>query len=305
VGRAEREREREREREGREERGLMQRAASAAVFGCMMALFIISLMSATPTEGKSQSPSGTRTPSVTPSTSVKPRKVVWNGLNITTFLRETVKKNNLVGAALTVIKNRRVAEGFPFFEGKKNFTRKRGPVDADTQFLVSGLAKPIVALLLGERISSLELSLDDPISPWLDLAEISVINPLFIFSDISFRNLLAHKTAIRDRWDVIYKSYVNSPSVPYTLPGWLQEYFRSELNSKVAGKFYSPNNFFPFGPGDSRNHSNYAVGLMAAIVEVINILISEKIDSLIEEKMKKEMIDDKGKPFLLDYNELC
>jgi len=233
--------------------------------------FVVFMMETTQTDGKTPSPSSTRTPSITPSASVKPRRAVWNGLNITTFLRETVKKNNLVGAALTVIKNRRVADGFPFYEGLKNFTRKKSFVDIDTQFLVSGVAQPIVALLLGERMSSLQLSLDESTAPWLELGGISVTNPLFLFNDISFRDLLSQKTAIRDRWDVISKSYVNSDSVPYSLKQWLQEYFNSSMNSKKPGKFYSDDNFFPFAPGESRNHSNYAVGLMAAIVEVTTI----------------------------------
>ncbi|MBU0754630.1 MAG: beta-lactamase family protein, partial [Planctomycetes bacterium] len=111
------------------------------------------------------------------------------------------------------------------------------------------------AMLMDEGL----FSLNDPVNDYLPF---EVVHPGYPDTDMTFKMILTHTSAIKDNWGAM-------PYYPGDSPLLLGDYLEDYLTP--AGAYYHPTkNFHTWEPGTSESYSNIAVALAGYLVEMIS-----------------------------------
>jgi len=129
--------------------------------------------------------------------------------------------------------------------------KKKVPVTPDTLFLLASISKTVTATALMQLYEQGKFGLDDPIAPFLPFP---VVNPHHSDTPITFRELLAHVSSIRDNG--ILDSLVKGDS-PAPLGSYLKKYLKKAKN------------YYIYAPGEQYDYCNIGFALCGYLVESI------------------------------------
>lgn len=179
------------------------------------------------------------------------------------FILEKIKEANIPGVSACLVKNEKLvwngAFGWADVENKK-------PRSEETIQNIGSISKTITATAVMQLFEQGKFKLDDDVNAYLPFP---VRNPRFPDDPITFRQLLTHKSSIKDG-TAYQKSYAcGDPAV--SLKDWIKGYF------VPGGKYYSEEeNFHTWKPGTieippgPRAYTNVGFGLLGHLVEVIS-----------------------------------
>jgi CubicO group peptidase (beta-lactamase class C family) len=171
--------------------------------------------------------------------------------NLDAFILEEMRKSQIVGISAAFIKDNRVvwANGYGWADLEKG-----RPADAGTIYRIASISKTITATALMQLWESGLFRLDSDISDYLGYP---VRNPHYPDVKITFHMLLTHTSSILDIGG--YEAALGSPNPPplkeLLVPG-------SEAYSSLTWGDYRPGTRF--------NYSNFGVGIMGALVEMLS-----------------------------------
>ncbi len=134
------------------------------------------------------------------------------------------------------------------------------PVTDSTLFMMASISKTVTGLALMQLWENGEFELDDNIN---DYMPIDVVNPYFPATPITFRQLLAHTSSLKDNWDVMYSTYVEGDT-PIPLDEYVEDYF------VPGGEYYdSTKNFNAWEPATSWQYCNHGFVLIGYLVQAV------------------------------------
>jgi len=135
-------------------------------------------------------------------------------------------------------------------------------VTDSTPFQIASVSKTITATILMTLQAAGRFGLDDDVNRYLRFA---VRNPKHPNAAISFRQLLNHRSSIKDNMKFYAPLWGGSNGDNLTpLGDYLRSYLRPE------GRDYSEENFLPVAPGDSSRYCNTCYALIGYLAEVIS-----------------------------------
>lgn len=180
------------------------------------------------------------------------------------FINDKMKTIPIPGlSACTVKKNRLIwSKGYGWANIKKKI-----PMSPDSVMNIGSVSKTFTATAIMQLWEKGKFLLDDDINDYLNF---TVKNPRYPNETITFRQLLTHRSSIKDG-SAYGESYsCGDPTI--TLETWLKEYFTP------GGTFYNEEeNFHTWKPGERgsiptkpRSYSNVGFGLLGYLVEVIS-----------------------------------
>jgi CubicO group peptidase (beta-lactamase class C family) len=179
------------------------------------------------------------------------------------YLESRVKQCPAPGLATAIVKGDRIAwsKGFGWANRESKV-----PMSANTLMNIGSISKTVTATAVMQLWESGKFDLDDDVNGFLPYA---VRNPRFPEAPITFRQLLTHRSSIKDG-PAYGESYAcGDPTV--SLEEWIREYF------KKGGTYYDgEENFHTWKPGTvhpperPRAYSNVGYGLLGALVELIS-----------------------------------
>lgn len=181
------------------------------------------------------------------------------------FIKGIMSSQHISGIAACTIKNNRVnwCKGY----GWANIEKKIPMSPADTVQNIGSISKTITATAVMQLWEKKKFKLDDNVNNFLPF---KVENPKFPGQKITFRQLLTHRSSIKDGPSYTESYACGDPTI--SLKTWLQEYL------VPGGKFYNEKeNFHLWQPGEKgklpakpRAYSNVAFGLLGYLVELIS-----------------------------------
>ena len=183
--------------------------------------------------------------------------------NLDAFILEKMKASNVPGVSACIVKKDKLvwssAYGLADVENKK-------PRTEETIQNIGSISKTITATAVMQLFEQGKFRLDDDVNVYLPFP---VRNPRFPDEPITFRQLLTHKSSIKDG-PAYQKSYAcGDPTI--SLKDWIKGYFVPGL------KYYSEEeNFHTWKPGTieippgPRAYTNVGFGLLGYLVEVIS-----------------------------------
>jgi len=179
------------------------------------------------------------------------------------FILETMKASHVPGlSACVVIKDRLVwAKAYGWADAEQKI-----PMTTDTIQNIGSISKTITATAVMQLWEKGKFKLDDDVNGHLPF---QVRNPDFPDVPITYRQLLTHKSSIKDG-PAYGKSYAcGDPKI--SLKDWIQGYLMPE------GKYFNKDeNFHVWKPGTEesqkgpRAYTNVGFGLLGYLVEVIS-----------------------------------
>jgi CubicO group peptidase (beta-lactamase class C family) len=177
------------------------------------------------------------------------------------FIRQRMKAANIPGLSAGIVKKDRVvwtgAFGWADVEDKKTMTE-------ETIQNIGSISKTITATAVMQLFEQGKFKLDDDVNGYLPFP---VRNPRFPVDPITFRQLLTHKSSIKDGPAYEHSYSCGDPTVP--LKDWIKGYL------VPGGKDYSgEDNFHDWRPGTKEtpvwSYSNVGFGLLGYLVEVMS-----------------------------------
>jgi CubicO group peptidase (beta-lactamase class C family) len=179
------------------------------------------------------------------------------------FIQDKMKANNAPGLAACIVKKDRLAwrRGFGWAD-----IENKVPMTDQTIQNIGSISKTITATAVMQLWEQGKFKLDDDVNKYLPFR---VRNPHFPDDPITFRQLLTHRSSIKDgpAYDASYAC--GDPVI--SLKDWIRAYLMP------GGQYYSEEDNFhtwkpvtveiPKGP---RAYSNVAFGLLGYLVEVIS-----------------------------------
>jgi CubicO group peptidase (beta-lactamase class C family) len=209
------------------------------------------------------------------------------------FIAAQMEEGPIPGLAVAVLNGGRLdwAKGYGFADLEKKI-----PMTPDTIINIGSVSKTITATAVMQLWETGRFKLDDDINDYLDF---DVRNPRFPDSPITFRQLLTHRSSIKDG-----KAYGDSYSCGdpgIDLKDWIQGYLTP------GGKFYDPeDNFHTWKPGqegelpaEPRSYSNIGYGLLGYLVEAIS---GEPFSSHTQERIFQPLRMTESAWFLADID---
>ena len=178
--------------------------------------------------------------------------------NLDNFIEDQLETHNIPGLAACVMKN-----GAIVWEGAYGFTDLDNniAVNSQTLFTIASLSKLVASTAIMQLEESGQLELDEDVDNYLDF-EIS--NPNFPDEPITIRQLLRHRSSLKDSESLLFDSWQQGDS-----PIELEDYVRDYVS--VEGDFFNPAIFNNnTGPGQSTWYSNYGFALLGYLVETIS-----------------------------------
>lgn len=179
------------------------------------------------------------------------------------FILEKMKRDTVPGVSACIVKENKLvwSKGF----GWANIEKKI-PMTADTIQNIGSISKTVTATAIMQLWEKGRFKLDDDVNKYLSF---EVSNPRFPDVPITFRQLLTHRSSIKDG-PAYGKSYAcEDPTI--SLKDWIKEYFTPQ------GKYYDgEKNFHIWKPGievvpkGPRAYTNVGFGLLGYLVEVIS-----------------------------------
>jgi CubicO group peptidase (beta-lactamase class C family) len=180
------------------------------------------------------------------------------------FIAQQMSEGPIPGLAVAVLKEGKLdwTKGYGFAE-----LENKVPMTPDTLLNIGSVSKTITAAAVMQLWEAGRFKLDDDIDDYLDF---KVRHPRFPDSPITFRQLLTHRSSIKDG-----KAYDESYSCGdpvIDLKDWISGYLTP------GGKFYdAEDNFHTWKPGqegelpaEPRSYSNVGYGLLGYLVEAIS-----------------------------------
>jgi len=162
-----------------------------------------------------------------------------------------MNKDKIVGVSAAFVKDSQVVWSNGY--GWANL-ESESPATADTRYRIASISKTITATALMQLWEMGLFNLNDDISQYLGY---QVRNPYFPDDQITFLMLLTHTSSIFDSGG--YNQVLNSPNPPL-----LREIL------VPGGRFYSLSTWGNFQPGSQFSYSNFGIGIIGALVEVIS-----------------------------------
>jgi CubicO group peptidase (beta-lactamase class C family) len=181
------------------------------------------------------------------------------------FINETMISQHISGIAVCIIKNSKMnwSKGY----GWADLDKKIPMCPKNTIQNIGSISKTFTATAVMQLWEKGKFKLGDDVNQYLSF---KVENPLFPGQKITFRQLLTHRSSIKDG-PAYDKSYAcGDPTI--TLKNWLEKYFTP------GGQFYNKDeNFHTWKPGQEgklpvkpRAYSNVAFGLLGHLVETVS-----------------------------------
>jgi CubicO group peptidase (beta-lactamase class C family) len=179
------------------------------------------------------------------------------------FILEKMKASNIPGVSACIVKKDKLvwsgAFGWADVENKK-------PRTEETIQNIGSISKTITATAAMQLFEQGKFKLDDDVNSYLPFP---VRNPRFPDDPMTFRQLLTHKSSIKDG-PAYQKSYACGDPI-VSLKDWLKGYL------VPGGKYYDQGeNFHAWKPGTieippgPRAYTNVGFGLLGYLVEVIS-----------------------------------
>jgi CubicO group peptidase (beta-lactamase class C family) len=179
------------------------------------------------------------------------------------FILEKMKADHIPGLTAGIVKKDKLvwsgAFGWADVENKK-------PMTEETIQNIGSISKTITATAVMQLWEKGKFKLDDDVNGYLPFP---VRNPRFPDDPITFRQLLTHKSSIKDGTAYEQSYACGDPAV--SLRDWIKGYF------VPGGKYYSEEgNFHTWKPGTieippgPRAYTNVGFGLLGYLVEVIS-----------------------------------
>lgn len=132
-------------------------------------------------------------------------------------------------------------------------------VEPDTLFMLASISKLFTAASVMQLADRGTLDLDAPLGSVLPF---DIVNPAFD-KPLTTRQLLQHRSSIRDRPAVIWRHYGDGDS-DEALGDWVRDYLHPD------GAHYRRSNFHDYAPGAKYAYSNVGYALLGWIVEVVD-----------------------------------
>jgi CubicO group peptidase (beta-lactamase class C family) len=166
-----------------------------------------------------------------------------------------MKLGHMPSLSACIIKNNSVQWSQAFGE-----CNRETPKDAtlETIYMIASISKSICAVAIMQLLEEkLIESLDDDVNKYLDF---ELRNPNFPDVNISFRMLLAHQSSLASGDIMLFTSF----SLLGYPRAWLNEFLIPD------GRFYYPNIWLPYAPGQRDNYSSMNFEILAYLVERIS-----------------------------------
>jgi CubicO group peptidase (beta-lactamase class C family) len=181
------------------------------------------------------------------------------------YILKIMEKKHFPGLSACIIKQNKItwSKGY----GWANIKKKIPMSPDETIQNIGSISKTVTATAIMQLWEQGKFKLDGNVNDFLPF---KIKNPLFPDHPITFRQLLSHRSSIKDG-PAYGKSYAcGDPKI--SLEEWLKEYFTS------GGKYYNQEeNFHTWEPGKKgvlpskpRNYSNVGFGVLGYLVEVIS-----------------------------------
>ena len=173
------------------------------------------------------------------------------------FIEQKMARAHVPGAAVAVVKDDRIvmARGYGWAHIERGVR-----VTPETAFLMASVSKLVTATALMQAHDDGGFALDDAVG---DHAPVSLENPRHPDVAITFRQLLAHASSIRDNWDVLDAFYVAGDS-PVRLKRFLARYLLPG-----GDLFDLDGNFYRSAPGSAVRYSNVGSALAGGLVSLV------------------------------------
>jgi CubicO group peptidase (beta-lactamase class C family) len=192
--------------------------------------------------------------------------VIGQNINIDSFFNQQIKQLHIAGMAACAINNGKVV--WRGYYGYQDINRKI-PVDSQTIFMLASVSKTVTAAALMQLFSKGKFNLDDNINQYLPF---KIKNPNFPNNQITFRQLLRHRSSIIDNYDYLNQFWeINKGDPTITLGKFLKEYLAAE-----GENFNKEKNFAKDRPGTSFSYSNIGYALIGYLVECISKMPFDK-----------------------------
>lgn len=173
------------------------------------------------------------------------------------FIQNEMTLENIPGLSACVVKNQELvwsnAYGIADFETNI-------PVETTTLFTVASISKLFVATAVMQVYEDGLIDLDTDINEYLDF---EVTNPNFSNSPLTIRQLLSHRSSLRDPEGDMY-DYWEEGDHSADLHDFLENILTPTGNNYQAN-YYNPN----AGPGNTQWYSNIGFSLLALIIEQV------------------------------------
>jgi CubicO group peptidase (beta-lactamase class C family) len=179
------------------------------------------------------------------------------------FILEKMREDNVPGVSACIVKGDKLvwSKGFGWADIEKKI-----PMTADTIQNIGSISKTVTATAVMQLWEKGRFKLDDDVNDYLSF---EIRNPHFPNMPITFRQLLTHRSSIKDG-PAYGESYAcGDPSI--SLKEWIREYFTPK------GKYYDgEKNFHLWKPGidvvpkGPRAYTNVGFGLLGYLVEIIS-----------------------------------
>ena len=192
-----------------------------------------------------------------------PRSLRAEERGLDEFIQEQMKANNVPGLAACIVKKSGMvwSRGFGWADIENKI-----PMTDQTIQNIGSISKTITATAVMQLWEQGRFKLDDDVNKYLPF---QVRNPHFADCPITFRQLLTHKSSIKD--GPAYKASYACGDPTISLKDWIKDYLTP------GGKYYSESeNFHTWKPGTveipkgPRAYSNVGFGLLGYLVEVMS-----------------------------------
>jgi len=171
------------------------------------------------------------------------------------FIQNEMMLENIPGISACVVKNQEVvwsnAYGIADFETNT-------PVETTTLFTVASISKLFLATAVMQVYEDGLIDLDTDINEYLDF---EVVNPNFPNTPLTVRQLLRHRSSLRDPEGDMY-DYWEEGDHSADLHDFMENILTPSGNNYQAS-YFNPN----AGPGNTQWYSNIGFSLLAVIIE--------------------------------------
>ena len=169
-----------------------------------------------------------------------------------------MKDQRIPALSILIFKNDNVL--YENYLGVSNIEANTTLTDVD-MFLIASISKVLTATALLQLYENGAFDLDDPINDYLPFE----VNVPGFSTEITFKMLLTHTSAIADNDPVMDGQYYYNQDPSISLSYFMENYFT------VGGEFYDDNkNFYNDEPGSKHRYSNIGSALIGVLVEEIS-----------------------------------